>query len=290
MTLILGMSKPEGIYLSADFRVTDPRAGVLNDASVKLITVHFAPLQTGSRALIAYTGLAALPNGLDVGTWLVETMRGEEDYPDEAMAHLKSRLNRDIAPLRRGLIVNALIVEGEHGERRLFGGITNMRWNPSGQTEVLPEFEYVMNELTEPTYFANGSGAIGAIAEKHLDLARAQLNVRPRRALDHMNLLASINRKVAAKVKTVSPACLVAFIPAERPKPHVSDSRFGPSAHTFAERGESAPAIMPFLLSGIDLSQMMLEAMAALAAAKAGTSAPPQINVDAMNRLLRRRD
>jgi hypothetical protein len=39
MTLILGMSKPEGVYLSSDYRVTDARSGkLIDDASVKFLS------------------------------------------------------------------------------------------------------------------------------------------------------------------------------------------------------------------------------------------------------------
>jgi hypothetical protein len=292
VTLILGMSKPEGIYLSADFRVTEhPTGRLIDDASAKLLDVLFPPPEGGTRALIAYTGLAILPGGLPMGSWLMETMRGESEYPDQAMAHLKERLNRDIAPHRVGLIVNALIIEGEHGERRLFGGFTNQRWDPArSRIEVLPGFEYVMDELSAPMVFANGSGAVRAIADKHLDAARAQLGVRPRRAYDHMKLLASINRRVAAKDMTVSPACHVAFVPAERPKPGKSNNKFGPTSHTFANRGESAPALMPVLLFGIDTTHMMRHMQDLLAATTAGTDPPPEVDTDTMNRLLRRRD
>ena len=42
MTLILGMSKPEGIYLCVDYRVTDSRTGgVLDDAAPKILQVTF---------------------------------------------------------------------------------------------------------------------------------------------------------------------------------------------------------------------------------------------------------
>ena len=84
MTLILGMSKPEGIYLSADFRVTEhPSRRLIDDAAVKLLDVQFPP-DGGTRALIAYTSLAILPDTTPVGTWLVETMRGESEVPDQA--------------------------------------------------------------------------------------------------------------------------------------------------------------------------------------------------------------
>jgi hypothetical protein len=45
MTLILGMSKPEGIYHSVDYRVTNTRAcQLIDDAATKNLTIHYLPL------------------------------------------------------------------------------------------------------------------------------------------------------------------------------------------------------------------------------------------------------
>ena len=146
-----------------------------------------------------------------------------------------------------------------------------------------------MSELTEPFAFANGSGAARAIADDHLSRVHQQLRVRPRRALDHMKLLASINRRVAAKDKTVSPACHVAFVPASRPAAGITDNRFGPTSQSFTERGEAAPAVMPMLLFGIDTSFMMTQVQAQMAALKTGSAPPPEMSTEEINRLLRRR-
>ena len=110
MTLILGMSKAAGIYLSVDYRVTDHRTGrVIDDASVKFLTAHYPPDKLGPKALIAYTGVALLTDGTPTGTWIRETLRGETEVFDESMAHLRERLNRDIAGMNKPLIINALV-------------------------------------------------------------------------------------------------------------------------------------------------------------------------------------
>jgi len=55
VTLILGMSKPEGIYLSVDYRVSNSGTReVIDDESVKFLTVHYPPEHVGPKALIAY--------------------------------------------------------------------------------------------------------------------------------------------------------------------------------------------------------------------------------------------
>ena len=59
VTLLLGMSKPEGIYMSVDFRVSDSKTReCLDYAVVKFLTVQYPPDEGGPTAVFAYTGLA----------------------------------------------------------------------------------------------------------------------------------------------------------------------------------------------------------------------------------------
>jgi hypothetical protein len=111
VTLIIGMSKPEGIYLSVDYRVTDGTR--TDDTAIKCLTIHYPPLGAGGpKVLLGFTGRAQLPDGTPILTWIRETMRGEEEGPVRSMAHLQARLNRDIAPLGGPpLIVNLLVLE-----------------------------------------------------------------------------------------------------------------------------------------------------------------------------------
>jgi len=46
MTLLLGMSRPEGVYMSADYRVTDARTEkLIDDSSVKFLSVRHPPMR-----------------------------------------------------------------------------------------------------------------------------------------------------------------------------------------------------------------------------------------------------
>src|SRR5260370_15577208 len=164
--------------------------------------------------------MAELREGTPTLTWIRETLRGESEVIDESMAHLRKRLNRDIAPLREPLIINLLVLEPY---RRLFGGFTNLRIPPPGQDPVMPGFRYVMSRLDAWTIFANGSGAKRLVKDGHFDRLQPHLGVVPREPVNHMKLLASMNRRVAAKDDTVSPFCQVSFIP--------SGTRFGPTSH-----------------------------------------------------------
>ena len=162
VTLILGMSKPEGIYVSVDYRVSNSQTGEkLDEASVKFLTIHYPPEKEGVKALFAYTGLAQLPDGTPVGVWLRQTLRGQTEVPDVSMHHLHQRLNRDLARYRVALIVNILAVQGD---RRFAGGFTNVKSDGS----IAPRFEYVMQEPTEPSVFVNGSGTARVVADGHL--------------------------------------------------------------------------------------------------------------------------
>lgn len=276
MTLILGMSKPEGIYLSVDYRVSNSSTReVIDDASVKFLTVHHPPEHVGPKALIAYTGIALLPDGTRVGDWLRETLRGETEVIDDSMRHLHQRLNRDLAKFRAPLIVNVLVVDRVDGDRRLLGGFTNVRSNGS----VKPTFGYKMNEHSEPFVFANGSGAARVVADKHFDVLRGQLAVRPRRVQSHMKLLATVNRRVAEVESSVSPHCHVAFINA--------DDKNGPTSQVFVERGESVPFSMPMVVFGIDVSYMMERFMRDVAS---GGLPLTQVDPDEVNKHLKRRE
>lgn len=123
-------------------------------ASVKFLSVHYPPDKNGPRALLAYTGLARLPDGTQMGEWIRETLRGEVETFDQSMRHLLNRANRDLARLKRPLIINALVV---HESGRYIGGISNV----AKESNLLwPEFEYSLDRVDKPFVFGNGSGGL----------------------------------------------------------------------------------------------------------------------------------
>jgi hypothetical protein len=274
MTLILGMSKPEGIYMSADYRVTRyPDGKLVDDASVKFLSITYPPHETGAKALLGYSGLAILPDGTPTGRWIRETLRGESELPDVSMAHLNARLDRDIAPLRLPLQITVLALQGE---RRYFGGFSNVR-------DVQSPFGYQMRELAEPFAFAHGSGTASAMRDAHRVLIVEQLKVRPRSPKNHMGLLAAVNRRVAATEPTVSPFCHVTYVN--------GDETTSPMSRTYTEPGEKPlPFEMPHLLFGIDLNGLMSgfqEKSAAFFRGEPFDDTP--MDTDAVNESLRRR-
>lgn len=279
MTLILGMSKPEGIYMCVDYRVTDLRTGaIVDDAAAKCLTVHYPPLGGGTKALFAFTGIANLPDGTPTLTWLRETIRGESEVPDQSLTHLNARLNRDYGGLRRLLIINVLALHQPDG-RRFFGGFSNVRASALGSP--MPSFGYTMREVNTSFLFGNGSGAVKAMADEKLAKMSSLLEVKPRQVTDHMKLLSIVNRRVAARDSRVSPYCKVSFINAA--------DRFSPTARAFVDRGESVPFDMPFILAGIDLTDMTRQVMDSAQAAREGSESPPPLDPVLINEHLRRR-
>lgn len=280
MTLIMGMSKPEGIYMSADYRVTLHPSGKLeDDAALKFLTAKYPPHPDGPTALFGYSGLARLPDKTPTGDWLRETLRGESDVFDASMAHLRDRLNRDAAKMRFPLQITALVV---HGDKRYFGGISNLRVTGSSYI-VRPDFGYQMQELTEPFMFAHGSGALHVSKADRL-LMEQQIGVRPRSPLNHMGLLAAVNRRAAANDQkaTVSPFCHACYVNA--------DETTSPQSRTYTERGETAlPFSMPYLLFGIDMNDLMRDFVAKTQAMRQGESVELALDADETNKSIRRR-
>jgi len=277
MTLVIGMSKADGAYMSTDYRVT--RAGVhVDDEEVKLLVVSYPPSEGGPRALFGYTGLAELRDGTRMGRWLQETMRDQGTF-DASMEHLRTRLDRDIAPEREPLMINILVV---HGDRRYLAALSNARTKVTagGKIATHREFRYRCDELDRPVVFANGLGASRLVSGGHLDRLRGQMGIRPRRAMDHMNLLATTNRRVAAKDNTVSPFCHVTFVPADG----------GPTtSRTFLDRGESAPIEAPYIFCGVDLTLMQTDVVRRLEALRRDEPPPPDLDAATMNEALRPR-
>jgi hypothetical protein len=277
VTLIIGMSKPEGIYLSVDYRVM--KGGVRKDDDyIKHLTIHYPPLDKGGpKVLLGFTGMAELRDGMPTLTWIRETVRGEVEVIDQSMAHLRERLNRDIAPQRELLIINLLVLEPY---RRLFGAFTNGRF-VSGRITVMPKFQYVMHVLNDWTIFANGSGAQRLVNDGHLVRLTPHLGVVPKDPVNHMNLLAGINRQVAAKENSVSPFCNVSFIP--------SGDRFQPTSRSFTEPGETVPFAMPLILAGLDTTSMTTEFMRSSEAFFKGETSDLKFGEDKLNKDIKRR-
>ena len=281
MTLVIAMSKPEGIYMSADYRITDSRSGrLVDDASVKFLTAKYPPHGVGPTVLFGYSGLAILPDGTPTGHWLRETLRGESEVIKASMEHLLERLNRDLAPVRQPLQITVHILESE---KRFFGGFTNMRITGSSVVAA-PRFEFQLREFPIRFWAAHGSG-MTALSKADKELLKRQLRIRPSSPLDHMGLLAAVNRRTASRDSAVSPFCHVCYVNADDTTP--------PQDRVYTNPGEAPiPFSMPFLLFGLDVHDMMRDVVKTARARRKGETDPSGVWDDPaeMERSIRRRD
>lgn len=212
MTLILGMSKPEGIYLSVDYRLTDRETGEpLTCPETKFLSVHYPPSNVGPKALIAYTGVSTVRGGKPVIRWLRDVLRrGPADF-NLSMKNLKKRLQLDAYGVY-GLILTMLVI---HGDARYFVGFSNIR---VADNKSSLKFDHKVEKIPTLHSFGSGWASRWALIEGGRLLSE-QLNVSPYDPYSHMGLLAKINQQVAAKDDSVSPECHVAFMSQDRNLP-----------------------------------------------------------------------
>ncbi|CPR84472.1 MULTISPECIES: hypothetical protein [Mycobacteroides] len=273
MTLVLALNAPNAICMSVDYRVTNSvTKKIIDPAAIKSLAIQMSPHEGGPRALIGYTGLAKLWGGMPTGRWLREVLRGRNQPFDDLMQHLLTQLNnRVMRDYKQPLIINVLAVHGKSGERRFWGGFSNLRKD----FQLHHQFRYELMELETPCYYGNGSGAAVLKAGDYDDLVAAHLAV-PATTEDHMALLAAVNRRVAQEDQTVSPYCYVMGIGA--------DNEWVGCSRAFLEPGEDVPFSSRTITDGLDLTYMTEQAMKAF---QSGTA--PVFDADRIRRELERR-
>jgi hypothetical protein len=280
MTLILAMSTPNAICMSADYRVTNSNDGnVLDPFAIKSLIVKTSMDSTGPQAIITFTGLAELWGRMPMGRWLRETLRGQSQSFDDLMQHLLGQLNRKIAGFNRPLIVNVLVISGPNGERRHWGGFSNT----TDFRTAVPKFGYFLNEIGDRCYFGNGSGAQAVQADGYAKMMKDHVTKSDQTATDHMNLLAKINRDVAEADPDgpVSPYSYVTCIS--------SDNDWVPTSQAFHKPGETPPPFhLPMITCGIDASNLAEQAVRKGRAARSGAE-PPPLDEDELRRHVDRR-
>jgi hypothetical protein len=246
MTLTITMIRPEGIWQSADNRVTID-GQLIDDERPKQLHVICPPLPGGPQLLLAFTGLARLPDGTPTIQWARETLRGEQRFIMPMLEHLRDRLSRDVG--RSHLWENLLIFSGGifEGDKRFYVEIRNVElktWKPKR------EFDFIVCEVVEPMVFIAGSGQV-AVSKEDWDLLRTQSRVRPAKWENHLGLLAAVNRRTAAgkkSMKSVSPWCSASYI---------SHDEEGSHQKNFSNPGEpKGPLYIESLLSGLDLHEL----------------------------------
>jgi hypothetical protein len=169
-----------------------------------------------------YTGLAALyPRPYHDGGLHQDDLRGDNRTFEGHAAFLRDRLNRDVARSRwrnEELIIHIVAFHGGGAPRQVDETIPGRPWvYEVANCQRTPDEKFVLNphsqftlklvEVTEPTWFAAGSGYRG-ISEQDRKKLTQVLNKKPRISRDYQLLLAAVNRRVGRNRKyRVSPWC-----------------------------------------------------------------------------------
>lgn len=90
----MAASKPEGIYMCVDYRIT--RGHRAKDDGTKYVTVHYPPLDAGLKAMFGFAGAAEYRDGTPTMTRLRETLRGQVEDVKASLAHLEGRQLRNL--------------------------------------------------------------------------------------------------------------------------------------------------------------------------------------------------
>ncbi len=251
MTLVMTLIRPEGIWQSVDYRLTNSQTGAtLDEAAPKQLSILCPPLPDGPKVLLAFTGLAEAPGGKPMIQWIRETIRGEQRPIMPMLEHLRDRLTRDIGRSHLGrfvLILTGGIFEGSG--KRFYFEINNI--DPA-TLKPRRTFRCGVFEVTEPEVRAAGLGQ-RAVAEADKEL----ILQRPANWQDQLQIMAAINRRAADRDRSIDPVhvgsvsrwCQVSYLAPGETGVHIQD---------FREPGEPAKELsMEVVMSGIDFTDSM---------------------------------
>jgi hypothetical protein len=266
MTLLLGMSNPEGIYLCTDHRITDLRTKrSLYEDATKAIEVNYGMgFGPTTKAIFAFTGMAEVSRSrVRMSEWLREKLTKGPPVFEYVPDYLLTQLNHDIAKYVQPLVINMMAIGPDPTQRR-FAEFTNIVLSTG---KVGASFTGRGNTVRPDYLFANGGGFPDAIATERIQKAKRLLGTRPRKPEDYMRLLSTVVRQVAANNHTVGSRSTVHFVS--------SAEGFTSTIRSFTGRS-SAPSIdMPFVCPGLDIGKMAQWTSAHAAATREGREPPP---------------
>jgi hypothetical protein len=270
MTLIITLIRPEGIWQSADNRITRNNK-VEDDSTPKQLHIICPPLPGGSQVLMGFTGIAEMPDGTPTLQWIEETLRGETRTIMETLNHLCKRLTRDLG--KSQLWKNRLIITGGifEKEKKFYFEIRNV--TPK-TFEINKVFDFVVMEVTSPQVFVGGSGSTH-IKQADWQLLKQQSGKKPAKWEDHLGLLAAVNRRAAQIDKLVSPWCQASYL---------SNGSEGVSSKRFSKKGEpGGPPGIHTIVAGIDLLPVSLQVLNTFEKMKKGDLNTDDENYDDMD-------
>jgi hypothetical protein len=207
MTLNICLTTRHAVYLSGDFRLTytqGQKRWFKDDFdSQKLIPI----VKYGWCGLVAFCGVAKLPNGRQVGDWIAEQVRAEdmEGTLGEAIGRLRGA-DSWLAPMRTDKRFS-MVIAGFEQRRPFIEVLSNFQsldgreWYPASKQLELYDHRPKSFELR---YFGdrNAAGAIDRNAIEELVRKEPHRNVMPE--------IGGLNRTVSGD--TISKECVVGYV------------------------------------------------------------------------------
>jgi hypothetical protein len=289
MSLNLTVANARGVWLTADFRVSDLRSGLWIPREDHWSPKYYMVMgNDGTRTAITYVGVAEATGtepdqgfpatGLDgegefkpgrsrrvpVSQWLGWILYGKVSSLEEIVQTIALAAQK--TPELRGFhhSFNGGAVKS-NGEVSTFQ-IHNFDVRPGDSKATirwvnrppLREFQ-ISRAVIGQTHrgFAGGWGSGIEVRRAEDESLLSQLvENHPRDPTDYMQALAGLNRKIAALEKSVSPACQVVFIDPESNDPYFHSEPFA--------NGQSVPpdwneAVFRVNVRGLDLTQWTTE-------------------------------
>jgi hypothetical protein len=247
MTLNLTIVSTWGIWQSSDHRLRDTVTGKLvDDYSIKQVSFRCPD----GAALLAYAGVGRVES-LDISDWLRETLRGQTRTLDQTFIQIRENATRDLAPRLRTHNILHMFSIGAFLMGRPWA-IQIRNFDPAGDGTVLNHFDTVAREVPQGSglamAFGGGPGVVSPSDGKKLMTVATR---KPRNAKEFRKLLAKINYRAGTTKpgKTfISPGCVTSYIP---PAGEPVESEFHNTGRA------PGPMIVPMLLFGIDVTEMM---------------------------------
>ena len=240
MTLIQGIITPDHIWICTDNRVSVNNK-FKNDDHVKYVGIRCSD----GTALLSYTGLAELRDRTKMSDWVRTVIRGENRDVESTVLVIADRATKEIgmySPLPVLVFVVAAFIQGKAVLYQIANIADKTSWDkPLSQFSVKKVF------IDTPLYYAGGSGSSRITKGEKERLARIAAK-KPRSSKDFLNLLISVNKKVADKDKErVSPSCIAVEMPEKGEPVNVIDNGLQYISHGY----------IPFVLFCVDTTEMM---------------------------------
>jgi hypothetical protein len=252
VTLIMGVFQPShGAWLSADHRVTWPKLKRPHDDNARKV---LAMLAADGYGMLAFTGLAAVhPSDTHMIDWLRSELSGTNRTFKGHIEFLASSLSRKISASPYGNdrldLLGVALERGEMWRYRISNGS-----RPDGTpTAIRRRFDAWGWPVVQPTFDAGGSG-LRHITQEDVEKVEKIVKIGPRDfPEDYHRLLAAINRRVAMKAGTA----VTAWCDTTHMTLTGSFNSLGHRAYREPDYDIERP--MPFLLNGLDLTDLKIE-------------------------------